>query len=174
MSHASVEISRCSRVSLSFEPQTRLHVCEAILLLDVAVFRSAVPCHLAQTDRRFRGAYCLHHQIMTLAVCSLERQVIRLHGATSQKTIDIILVAMRTSNLIKYCCSFVFLHVKRHRTVTFLYFDTPRSLLGWIPTETILWKQSLQPWYVKQVGVEIRSYIVLWASLLHHYMPHAM
>jgi hypothetical protein len=47
-----------------------------------AVSWYAAPCSLVDTDRRFRGAYYLHHQ-----------------GATPQKTAIFILVAVRTSNL---------------------------------------------------------------------------
>jgi hypothetical protein len=49
------------------------------------VFWDALPCKMI-VDRRFRGAYCLHHQAV--------------HGSTSHKTIlNIILAAVRTWNL---------------------------------------------------------------------------
>jgi hypothetical protein len=44
---------------------------------------------LVETDRRFSGAHCLHHQ----------GDPTRLHGATSQKTAVFIIVAVRTLNL---------------------------------------------------------------------------
>jgi hypothetical protein len=37
--------------------------------MKMAVFWDVMPCSLVEIDRRFRGAFCLHHQ-----------------GATSQKT----------------------------------------------------------------------------------------
>jgi hypothetical protein len=53
-------------------------------------FWDVLPCKMI-VDRRFRGAYCLHHQgVMTII----------LHGSTFQKTIlNIILAAVRTRNL---------------------------------------------------------------------------
>jgi hypothetical protein len=48
----------------------------------MAVFRDVAACSLVDTDRRFRGAYCLQYQ-----------------GAASQKTAIFMLVAMKTSNL---------------------------------------------------------------------------
>jgi hypothetical protein len=52
------------------------------------VFWDILPCKMI-VDRRFRGAYCLHHLITII-----------LHGSTSQKTtLNIILAAVRTWNL---------------------------------------------------------------------------
>jgi hypothetical protein len=48
----------------------------------MAVFWDIAPCRLAETDRRFRCAYCLHHQ-------------------GDQETVIFILVAVRTWNLSK-------------------------------------------------------------------------
>jgi hypothetical protein len=53
------------------------------------VFWDVLPCKMI-VDRRFRGAYCLHHQGSEIII----------HGSTSQKTIlNIILAAVRTWNL---------------------------------------------------------------------------
>jgi hypothetical protein len=43
--------------------------------MKMAVFWDVAPCSLIDIDRRFRGAYCHHHQGLIL------------HGATSQKTV---------------------------------------------------------------------------------------
>jgi hypothetical protein len=51
----------------------------------MAVFWDVAPLDLVEIYRRFKGALCLHHQG-------------RLHGATSQKTVILILSAVRTRN----------------------------------------------------------------------------
>jgi hypothetical protein len=51
----------------------------------LTVFWDVAPCSLVETDRRFRGAYCLYHQ----------GDANRLHGAESLKTAIIIIVAVR-------------------------------------------------------------------------------
>jgi hypothetical protein len=49
------------------------------------VFWDTLPCKMI-VDRRFRGAYCLHHQGSLI-----------LHGSVTQKTtLNIILAAVRT------------------------------------------------------------------------------
>jgi hypothetical protein len=54
-----------------------------------AIFWVILPCKMID-DRRFRGAYCLHHQGWTII----------LHGSITQKTaLNIILAAVRTWNL---------------------------------------------------------------------------
>jgi hypothetical protein len=50
--------------------------------MKMKVFLDISPCSLAGVDRRFRRAYCVHHQ-----------------GAISQYTLIFTLDAMRTSNL---------------------------------------------------------------------------
>jgi hypothetical protein len=63
------------------------------------VFWDVLPCKMI-VHRRFRGAYCLHHQGSSLK----RRSTIILHGSTSQKTIlNIILAAVRTWNLTPMC-----------------------------------------------------------------------
>jgi hypothetical protein len=45
--------------------------------MKMTAFWDIVPCSLVEVDRRFRGAYCLHHQIALLmeAVCTSEMLV---------------------------------------------------------------------------------------------------
>jgi hypothetical protein len=60
--------------------------------IKTTVFWDVAPCSLVETDRRFRGAFCLHHQGRRPDYGGskhlLKRRSIstRLHGATSQKT----------------------------------------------------------------------------------------
>jgi hypothetical protein len=59
--------------------------------MKMAVFGNVELCSLVDTDRCFRGAYCLHHQgkMMMEAVNSPETSVsiYQLHGVTYQKTV---------------------------------------------------------------------------------------
>jgi hypothetical protein len=50
---------------------------QGIAYLRVAFFWDVAPCSVVEIDRRFRDAYCLHHEV--------DRQT---HGATSQKTVS--------------------------------------------------------------------------------------
>jgi hypothetical protein len=34
----------------------------------MTVFWNVAPCNLVEIDRRFRGAYCLHHQGVTMGL----------------------------------------------------------------------------------------------------------
>jgi hypothetical protein len=36
--------------------------CELVDGLKMTVFWDVAPCSLAETDRHFRGVYCIHHQ----------------------------------------------------------------------------------------------------------------
>jgi hypothetical protein len=65
---------------------------EFLLCMKVAVFCDLVPCSLVDIDRRFIGAYCLHHQGDT-ALCY------------KQET-DIFILAVKASNLIKQFAQF--------------------------------------------------------------------
>jgi hypothetical protein len=59
------------------------------IFIKMAVFCDIAPCNLVETDRRFRGAYCLHHPFETsVGYC-------KIHGAISQKTDIFILAAVR-------------------------------------------------------------------------------
>jgi hypothetical protein len=74
----------------------------------MAVFWDIVPCSLVAIYRRFRGAYSLYHHgeeydagekvRLDTGATPLKRRPIstRLHGATSQKAVIFILVAVRT------------------------------------------------------------------------------
>jgi hypothetical protein len=59
----------------------------------MAVFWAVASCSLEDIDRRFRGAYCFHHQ------GDGGRKLLCNIGATSQKTATFMLVVVRTSNL---------------------------------------------------------------------------
>jgi hypothetical protein len=57
------------------------------------VFWEVVPCSLVEVHRRFRGAYCPHHQgvhMLEALACTI------IHGATSLKTVIFKLAAVRT------------------------------------------------------------------------------
>jgi hypothetical protein len=60
----------------------------------MAVFWDVTPCSLIDTDRSFRGTYCLHYQ-------GFGQYLPGLHGATSQKTAIFVLAAMKTTYLTK-------------------------------------------------------------------------
>jgi hypothetical protein len=55
----------------------------------MVVFWDVAPCSLG-VDRRFRGAYCLHHQVGVGG----STRLLRLHDAISQKTLVFILPAV--------------------------------------------------------------------------------
>jgi hypothetical protein len=65
------------------------------------VFWVVAPCSVVEVHRRFRSAWCLHHQGNFPSS--------RLHGATTQKTAIFILAAVRTWNL----TSFIMLNLYR-------------------------------------------------------------
>jgi hypothetical protein len=70
------------------EQYVRVHVLTAASML--LVFWDVAPCSHVEVDRRFRGAYCLHHQ----------GDSSRLHDATSQKTLNF----KRTVVSAVFCC----------------------------------------------------------------------
>jgi hypothetical protein len=45
-----------------------LHLLASDLSMKMIVFWDVVPCSLVDIDRRFRGAYCLHHHPDDVAV----------------------------------------------------------------------------------------------------------
>jgi hypothetical protein len=59
----------------------------------MTAFWDIAPCSLVEVDRRFRGAYCLHHQddelIALMIIAPLKRRSISttLHGAIFQKAV---------------------------------------------------------------------------------------
>jgi hypothetical protein len=60
--------------------------------IKMAIFWGVAPCNLLDTDRHFRGAYCLHHQgdcTLTMGQVSTSELSITttLQGTTSQKTV---------------------------------------------------------------------------------------
>jgi hypothetical protein len=57
---------------------------------DMTAFWSSALGSLAEVDRRFRGAYCFHHQSNTW-----------LRGAKFRKAVNFILTALRTWNIAK-------------------------------------------------------------------------
>jgi hypothetical protein len=67
-----------------------------------AVFWVVLPCKMI-VDRRFRGAYCLHHQGWIHSTGEPAFSLVEIsssHGGTTQKTaLNIILAAVRTWNL---------------------------------------------------------------------------
>jgi hypothetical protein len=78
------------------------------LLLKFRVFWDVARCSQVDVERRFRGAYCLHHQGNHHSSPWWWRQYAPLkyrststwpHGATSQKTLNFMLSAVRTWNL---------------------------------------------------------------------------
>jgi hypothetical protein len=52
------------------------------------VFWSVAQCSHVEVDRRFRGAYCLHHQDDDSSPLKRRSTSTWLHGATSQKTLN--------------------------------------------------------------------------------------
>jgi hypothetical protein len=61
--------------------------------IKIRVFWNVMPCSLIGVDRRFRGAYCLHHQgngWRQYAPLKCWSTPMRLHRATSQKTLNFI------------------------------------------------------------------------------------
>jgi hypothetical protein len=45
----------------------------------MAVFWDVAPCSLAEIDRRFRGAYCLHHQDLIMEAVSTSETLISFY-----------------------------------------------------------------------------------------------
>jgi hypothetical protein len=68
------------------------------------------PCHLVEIDRRFRGAYCLHHQSDDSFHADDGGKTFvdftGLHGATSQNIVVFRLVALWTWSLLYSCFIF--------------------------------------------------------------------
>jgi hypothetical protein len=62
----------------------RFQVLTAASTMFRVVFWDILPCKMI-VDRRFRGAYCLHHQGWQYAPLK-RRSTIIIHGSTSQKT----------------------------------------------------------------------------------------
>jgi hypothetical protein len=56
----------------------------------VRVFWDVAPFSQVEVDGRFRGAYCLHQGNKNLSTSTL------LYGVTSQKTLNVMLAAVRT------------------------------------------------------------------------------
>jgi hypothetical protein len=58
------------------------------------VFWNVPPCSLVTVDRRYRGAYCLHHQddeswcMRQYAPLKRQSALMRLHGVATQKTVN--------------------------------------------------------------------------------------
>jgi hypothetical protein len=105
ISHTLTYFSLCFR---NYSPNRRV----GIFLINVVdlwslVYWDVAPCSHVEGDRSFRSAYCLHHQgdpsvaLMMEAVRTLKRRFTSawLYGATSQKTLNFILAAVRTWNL---------------------------------------------------------------------------
>jgi hypothetical protein len=59
--------------------------------MKIRAFWDAAPCNLVGADRRFKGAYCLHHQGDRWALLKCQYNPTRLHGATSQKAVIFLL-----------------------------------------------------------------------------------
>jgi hypothetical protein len=68
--------------------------------INMIVFWDVASCSLVEIDRRFRGAYCLHHQddydddggsryLWNVSIST------RLHGTTSQKILIFMIAAVR-------------------------------------------------------------------------------
>jgi hypothetical protein len=76
--------------------------------LKIRAFWDVEPCSILGVVRRFRGAYCLHHdheyiavlmQAVRISETSVYPKKTTLHGATSQKAVIFILATVRTYNL---------------------------------------------------------------------------
>jgi hypothetical protein len=65
--------------------------------MKMGVFWNVVPCSLVDTDRRFRGAYCLHHQdeiltdVSEVLTTSIIRSIVLMMEAvsTSESSVSI-------------------------------------------------------------------------------------
>jgi hypothetical protein len=78
-------------------------------MLKISVFWDVAPCSFFGVERRFRDAYCRHHQGVELmeAVRTFESRSapMTLHGATFQKALIFIIAAVKTWNLTDVTCS---------------------------------------------------------------------
>jgi hypothetical protein len=70
--------------------------------MNITVFLNISSCSLVEIYRRFRGAFCFHHQDdeSPLKHCSIS---IRLHGAVSQKTVIFVYVFINMNYLLVIC-----------------------------------------------------------------------
>jgi hypothetical protein len=96
--------------------------------MKLSVVWDIAPCSLVGVDWRFRGVYCLHYQgdqhyHLWKQWVRLKRRSVspRLYGATSQKSVVLILAGMRTQNFTK---NFVTLYFLTWKSINF-----PVSLL---------------------------------------------
>jgi hypothetical protein len=84
------------RSQIVYSTSQKKNICK---LFEISGFHGGcdiAPCSLVRVVRRFRGAYCLHHHgtmIMDAVRISEMSAPARLHGATSQKTLNFILQA---------------------------------------------------------------------------------
>jgi len=74
---ATMESVTISKTSPNFTRTYDATIKKTVIITFRAVFWVVLPCKYI-VDRRFRGAYCLHHQ--------KRRATIYLHGSTTQKT----------------------------------------------------------------------------------------
>jgi hypothetical protein len=72
---------KCCGVLMITYYSVRFQVLTAASMMFRIVLWDVLPCKMI-VDRRFRGAYCLHHQGPLK-----RRSTIILHGSTSQKTV---------------------------------------------------------------------------------------
>jgi hypothetical protein len=54
--------------------------------LNIRAFWNIASCNLVKVDRRFRGAYCLHHQGETARRCIPEGFKVHTHRRENQKS----------------------------------------------------------------------------------------
>jgi hypothetical protein len=69
-----------------FSNVVRFHVL-TVASVKMTAFWDIAPCSLVDVDRRFRGAYCLHHQSNPHRPLKRRSTPTRLHGAISQKAV---------------------------------------------------------------------------------------
>jgi hypothetical protein len=72
--------------------------------MKMSIFRDVALCSMVETDRRFRGAYCLHHQgaLVMEALSTSETSVDFYHTARRNIPEESHLHAHRRENLISH------------------------------------------------------------------------
>jgi hypothetical protein len=146
LQHNNQETCRKNNAQRAMRNNSSMFMSRKLWGVKFRVFSDVAPCSHVEVDRRFRGASCLQHSsdnVRQYASLKLRFTSTWLHGATSQKTLNFILAAVRTWNLtlrLVVVCG-------RWRSKFRNYFDTsarliqrslPIIVLWWIPDRIIV------------------------------------
>jgi hypothetical protein len=130
--------------------------------MKMRAFWDVTPCSLVGVDRRFRGAYCLHHQ------GDESSSPTRLHGATSQKALTFMIVMIYSNNNWYNQTSSTHGEMKNAYTVLVGKPEGNNSEdwgISWmIILKLILWKWDGKAWISDTFWAVVNTVMKLWVS----------